>query len=441
MSSLTPLKPALSHRLGQETNSTDFHSSQAFPRTFWTGCYFIVIFLLTLQAVKVSVGMEIRIAQISLMAIFIALLIIDLQARRAEMRMLLVIFFFGLIFMTISSLSLYPKNKENAFLIKFLFIYPAAFYVGQRALTLLGPKGIIKVCESVLLISCLLSIFVHYYPIPGLIHVRPTHLSVALKGTFWEQGSLAFFFGLLLLTSVALRFKHEIWPSAKWIILAFYAIVVTCLVASANKTVWLAVWSSLVCVTLFNRDLFTRTIGAVTLRGKATVKRWGLRVFCGVCVSVLAMVLYNVSLEPHEQIVNAEMLQHKWESERGAVLMQGFNLIAEEPWLGLGFGAVEIATEGEGEGIGAGLGSGMIFNSYLDVWMSVGVLGFLYSMGLLITAYSRRSFSSQLIVVYLFIFANLNPVAQNEEYYVFLGLAYACVQETRKNTLSATRLS
>ena len=405
---------------------------QVGPRTFWVACYFIVLFLLSLQSTKISLGMEIRIGQVALVAVFCVLLVTDLQGRKAKMGMLLTLFFFGLLFMAISSISLYPKNKENGFIIKYLFIYPAAFYLGQRALSLLEPKGVIRICESVLWVSCLLSIVVHYYPISSLIHVRPPHLSVALKGTFWEQTVLAFFFGLLLVTPLALRIKYRIWPSTTWSMWVLYLLVVTCIVASRSKSFWLAAWSSLLCVLLFNRDTFAHNIEGLRSIDKVAVKSWGLRVFGGVCVSVLAMTLYNSSLDPQEQIVNEAMLQHKWESERGAVLGASLDLIAQEPWLGLGFGAVEIATADTG--IGTGEGTGMIFNSYLDMWISVGVLGFLYSLWILFTAYGRQSFPSQIIVVYLFIAANLNPIAQNEEYFIFLGFAWACAHETRNST-------
>ena len=402
-------------------------TAQLDSTNFWTGSYFIVLFLLTLPAVKIFVGMEIRIAQIALVVVFLTLLVNDLQGRKAQIGMLLILFFAGVVFMTISSLSLYPKIKENGFIIKYLFIFPAAFYLGQRALVLLQPKGAIKVWESVLLLSCLLSAFVHYYPIAGLIHVRPPYLSIGLKGTFWEQGSLAFFLGLLLLASLAVRFNYKIWPSTRLGMWLVYILVIGCLLASMNKSVWLATWSSLLCVVLFNRGMFTSALGSIPSIDKKAAKRWGLRILGGVCVSILSLVLYNAGLEPQEQIVNEEMLQHKWESERGAVLRAGLDLIAQEPWMGLGFGAVEIATEGFG--VGAGAGSGMIFNSFVDIWISVGILGFLFSLWLLVTAYGRRNFPSQIIVVYLFIFGNLNPVIQNEEYYIFLGVAYACAHE------------
>jgi hypothetical protein len=383
--------------------------------------------------------MEIRIAQVVLVAVFFALLVHDLLSRQAQLGMLLILLFFGLLFMAISGVSPYPKIKENGFIIKYVFIYPAAFYLGQRALSLLRPQGVVRICELVLLLSCLLSIVVHYYPISGLIHVRAPHLSVALKGTFMEQGCLSFFFGLLLVTSLALRIRYKVWPSTKWSMWALYTLVLACLVASKNKSVWLAAWSSLICVALFNRDRFTHLFDELTSERRMSVKRWGVRLFCGVCVSVLAVALYNATLEPQEQIVNVEMLQHKWKDERGAVLRAGLDLIAQYPWLGIGLGSVEIFTKGAG--IGTGAGSGMIFNSYVDIWISVGVLGILCSLWLVVAAYSRRSFPSQIIVVYLFIFANLNPVAQFEEYYFFLGLAYACAHKTWTSTPLAGQLS
>jgi hypothetical protein len=96
-----------------------------------------------------------------------------------------------------------------------------------------------------------------------------------------------------------------------------------------------------------------------------------------------ALALYNASLEPSENIVTFEMLEHKWRSERGAALRTSIDLIAEEPWLGKGFGfvAAYFGTHDENV-IGLDEDVGNIFNSFFDMWLAVGVLAWCFPWGL-----------------------------------------------------------
>ena len=146
-------------------------------------------------------------------------------------------------------------------------------------------------------------------------------------------------------------------------------------------------------------------------------------------ILVPALALYNASLEPSEKIVTFELLEHKSQSERGAAFRTAIDLIAEDPWLGKGFGFVEayFGTHDE-RVIGLGEDVGEIFNSFLDMWLAVGVLGLVFSVGLVALCFDRRSLVAVMVVSYLFVWANLNPVANSEYYYFFLGLCYAAAR-------------
>jgi O-antigen ligase len=159
---------------------------------------------------------------------------------------------------------------------------------------------------------------------------------------------------------------------------------------------------------------------------RAGFKRWRGQLIGGCLVLLALLFIYNSLLDPHDRLISAEMLRHKWESERGAALRTALGLIAETPWLGRGFGFVEAYFSRNDLGIiGLGENVGHIFNSYLDIWLSNGVSGLLYALGLLCWAFGRHSLVSLAIVVFVFVAANTNPVYQSEYYYLFLGLAGA----------------
>jgi hypothetical protein len=72
-----------------------------------------------------------------------------------------------------------------------------------------------------------------------------------------------------------------------------------------------------------------------------------------------------------------------------------------------------------------------MFNVFLDTWLSVGVLGLVFSLGLVVLCFDRRSLVAVLVVTYLFVRANLSPLANDEYYYFFLGLCYAAARSSR----------
>ncbi|MGH8604130.1 MAG: O-antigen ligase family protein, partial [Gammaproteobacteria bacterium] len=357
----------------------------------------------------------------------------DLVRREVPWGILLGLVGFGALLSGISLLSLYPKVKEVVFIIKYVVLYPATFYLGYRLLGRMTVAQAVWVLEAILFVTCVTSILLHYYPVSFLIHERPAHLSVALKGSFWEQGSLAFFLGLFFITALALRISQTLWPRNKLYLLAQYGLVLGCALASRNKSVWLALVAAVLLAGFLNPSAVTAAYRFWDYRAKArSLRRWGRRFLVLVAVLIPALALYNASLEPEDKIVTFEMLEHKWQSERGAALKTSMDLIAEDPWLGKGFGfvAAYFGTHEE-KVIGLGEDVGEIFSSFLDLWLAVGVLGLVFSLGLVTLCFDRHSLVAVLVVPYLFVWANLNPVGSSEYYYFFLGLCYAAARSCR----------
>ena len=74
----------------------------------------------------------------------------------------------------------------------------------------------------------------------------------------------------------------------------------------------------------------------------------------------------------------------------------------------------------------------MIFNSYLDVWISVGILGVLFHFLLLNFSFSRTHLVTMILPIYWFIAANTNPTIGDEYYYLFLGISYGFIIKHKK---------
>ncbi len=405
----------------------------------WVGLYFAILYLLTLDALKLPLGLDVRVGQVMLLVGFVALWLHDLLRREVPWDILLGLVGLGTLFSGISLLSPYPKVKEVVFIIKYVALYPATFYVGYRLLGRMTVAHAVWVLEAILFVTCVTSVFLHYYPVSFLIHERPAHLSVALKGSFWEQAGLAFFLGLFFITALVLRISETLWPRTKLYLLALYGLALGCALANRNKSIWLALGAAFLLAGFLNPGAVTATYRFWDRATARSLRRWGLRFLVLVAVLIAALALYNASLDPSEKIVTFDMLEHKWQSERGAALRTSIDLIAEDPWLGKGFGfvAAYFGTHEE-KVIGLGEDVGNIFNSFLDMWLAVGVLGLVFSLGLVVLCFDRRSLVAVLVVSYLFVWVNLNPVATSEYYYFFLGLCYAAVRSSRaeRNSLA-----
>ncbi len=383
----------------------------------WLLCAWAVLCTLTLSAVKIPIGFDLRLGQIALAGTFFMLILHDMHREQLHSGALLSVTGCGLMLSALSLFSNYPQVNELTFIVKYVVVYPTAFYTGMRLLPLVGAERLAVLLELVLLFGTVLAVALFFHPIPALIHERPAYLSFGLKGSFWEQGEFAFFSGLFLLAALALRLEQRCWPPRRWPIALLYVFVGGCALASYNKTIWIALLGACLAAALFYR-------GRPHISGVARV--WALRLALIAAIGAVALAAYNEWLPAGDKLVTAAMLQNKWDNERGAALRVAWDLIMQAPWLGHGFGFVEAYFGNYPSAIiGLGSGSAQLFNTYLDLWLSAGVPGVVYALGMLIVVFNGRSLLSVLVVSYLFVFANANPVGQHEYYHLFLGMAFA----------------
>lgn len=381
-----------------------------------TSYAFLLLLALTLPTLKVDIGVTMRIGQILLMAGFGWLFLGDMLRRQVEWGPLLCLGGIGLLFAGLSLLSPYPQVKQLNFVIKYLILFPAAFYVGLRLIASIPPQRLVMVFEWILFIACLGGLLVHWFPIPTLVHERPAGLANGMKGTFWEQGEMAFFIGLFLIGSAGLRLCYRLRPRFPGALGLCYGLLGLCAVATYNKTIWLALGGAVLAAVCLYKSSSQRD---------PVSSRWLTRLMVLMALSGVALGIFNMSLPEASRLVSWEMLEVKWQQERGAALRTTIALIMETPWLGRGFGFVE-AYFGSRDSDIIGLGSGVaqIFNAYLDLCLSMGLLGLGYGLGLLWVCIRREHIFTLLVVSFLFIFANFNPVAQHEYYHLFLGMCF-----------------
>lgn len=383
----------------------------------WEAYVFVLLYSLTLPTLKIPLVVEMRLGQLVLVAGFGVFALRELMTGRAHWGLLLVPLGCGIALCAISYLAPFPKVKQTTFFIKFLFLYPPAFYIGARLMAGLPPARLAMILEWVLFCACAMALLLSVHPIPLLVHERPEGLASGLKGTFWEQGWFAFFIGLFLLASVALRFGYSAWPRRTWPLVVLYLLAAYCAVASGSLTIWAGLLGALIL-----GGLLYRPPGA----DPRVIRRWALRLLGAAIVAAVALLVYNSLLPPGEKLVTMDMLRLKWRTGRGAALRASWALIVQQPWFGHGFGYVEAYFGSHAMSI-TGLGAGVahIFNSYLDLWLTVGLPGLIYGLALVWAAFDRRVLFSTFVVAFLFVSANINPVAQHEYYYLFLGSAFA----------------
>ena len=144
---------------------------------------------------------------------------------------------------------------------------------------------------------------------------------------------------------------------------------------------------------------------------------------------IFIVVFFVINLVLPEPIFSIEMLEEKLNDERGKAFLAAVELLRKSDWLGgYGFGFIQqyfsVYTD---EIIGLDSNSGMIFNSYLDVWISAGLIGVFYHFLLLKFSFSRSHLITLVIPIYWFISANTNPTIGDEYYYLFLGISYGFV--------------
>lgn len=396
----------------------------------WAAYFALLLFSLTLPTLKLPIVIDLRLAQLLLIMGFGVLGLRDLMNGTLRWGILLSLLGAGVMLCVISWVAPYTKFKQLVFFIKYLFLFPAAFYLGARIMLEMSAARIAVILELVLLAGCAMALLLEWYPITILIHERPEGLATGIKGSFWEQGEFAFFIGLMMLSSIALRMHSGEWPQRRWPLVLLYLLAIGCALASENRTIWLALILALMLGGLLYKD---------PAGPNGVAARWGPRIVAAGIFILILMWIYNSILPPAEKLISAELLTTKWETERGAALRIAAELIADKPWLGHGFGFVEAYFGTWAIGIvGLGAGVAQIFNSYIDLWVSVGIFGLIYGLGLIWYVLDRRVLFNCFVVTYLFVFANTNPVAQSEFYYLFLGAAYALSKWKRGTQFSVT---
>jgi len=101
-------------------------------------------------------------------------------------------------------------------------------------------------------------------------------------------------------------------------------------------------------------------------------------------------------------------------------------LLDESSYLGgYGFGYIEYYfSHLQTSIIGLGKGVGMVFNSFLDVWVSAGLIGLFFHLFMYVLSFSKEHFLCIVVPMTLFVYNNFNPFIGYEYHFVFLGLSY-----------------
>ena len=299
-----------------------------------------------------------------------------------------------------------------------------SFYIGYRLISLISPKQLLKIIEISLLFIIFLGILLYNYPIELLMHPRVT----GLQGTFVESTGFGIEVGLLLLISLTMRYDSQLIPSIK----KYFLIIVLSIgsiLFSKVKAFWFGIG-----IVFISYLLFKLIFPIIKYRNfsefKALIKNYSKLLALNIKTIIITFVLLGAVLfiannTMEKPIITVEQIRGKMESERGKAFHEAVSLISQNWVNGYGFGFVEVYFNTHQKDIlGLGGNVGMIFNSYLDAWISVGVLGVLFHIILLLLAFSPRYTLTFVIPIYLFALANVHPLIGGENYYLFLGLSY-----------------
>lgn len=367
-----------------------------------------------------------RIGNIFILLLF-GLIILD-EARKNKLNETLLIFFifFTFLLFFISKSSEYSKIGELKFIIKYGVIFPAVFYIGQWCVQTFSIKRIVKTFEIVMLFYVFMAFLLYVYPISFLYHDRGA-LS-GFQGTFFEPGWYALVVGSTLMTAVILRWDYNLNFTIKEYYI--YGISLLSIFMSKNKTVWLSIIVILIFLLIMKVFISNNPNTRKSIQKLKSFNSFGI-VFIGIIVVIFFFTIN--SLLP-DSIISMAILEDKLNNERGKAFLAAIKLLENSNWMGAyGLGFIEqyfsVYTD---KIIGLGAGSGMIFNSYLDIWISAGIIGLFYHFILLGMSFSRSHLYTLIIPVYWFIAANTNPVIIDEYYYLFLGISFGLLLKEKK---------
>ena len=396
-------------------------------KDIWYFLFLIMIVSLSMMTLKIGSA---RLGQLTILIIFILIIIHDTLKKQLDIKLIIFLWIFPLFFIFISKLSDYPKIKEMTFIIKYMTILPASFYVGSRMVTFIGIKGIISLQEKLVIIYGSLAILLSIYPIAALIHDRGA--LTGFQGTFWETAGLADAVFIAFMLALTLRYDFSVPIKSKWLAVLFFMFTFFILLSTRNKTIWLgAIFGFSFVIIHF---MYTKYILTGFVYNKKNINKYlkKMKSFNIPLTALLILIfiifayIYNSYLL-EKPMITQEILKVKIEEERGLAFKYAIELLKDSNWLGMyGFGFVEYYFESlYVQVIGLGKGSGSIFNSYLDIWIAVGLAGLLYHFLLLQLSFSSKYLTTMILPFYMFIMANFNPVAAGEYYFLYLGILYS----------------
>lgn len=397
-----------------------------FQSTFFFILILFVLFSMSLSIVSINAGINIRIGQLAILLMFGFVLLDDLKNKSINETLLVFFIFFAILLTFVSKSSSYSKIDEMKFVIKYTLIFPAAFYIGQWSVRNFKIEDFFKIIEISLAFYIFMAFFLTLYPIPFLYNDRG-ELS-GFQGTFLETGWFALVVGAFTITSIVGRLDFNLNFSKIHYILYFFSLI--SLGLSKNKTIWIGFFLIITFIILFKSIISNKENVKASVQKLKAINSFYF-VFAFIVFVTLFFAVNSILAEP---IVSVAMLEEKLNDERGKAYLVAIRLIENSDWFGgYGFGFIQqyfsVYTD---EIIGLDENSGMIFNSYLDVWISVGVLGVLFHFLLLKFAFSRTHLLTMILPIYWFIAANTNPTIGDEYYYLFLGISYGLIIKYKK---------
>ena len=381
---------------------------------------------MSLSIVSINAGINIRIGQLAILLMFGFVLLDDLKNKSINETLLVFFIFFAILLTFVSRSSSYSKIDEMKFVIKYMLIFPATFYIGQWSVRNFKIEDFFKVIEISLASYILMAFILSVYPI-GFLYNDRGELS-GFQGTFLETGWFALVVGAFTITSILGRLDFNLKFSKVQYILYFFSMIA--LVLSKNKTIWMGIFLIITFIILFKSIIASKENVKESVKKLKAINSFYF-IFAFIVFVTLFFAVNSILAEP---IVSVAMLEEKLNDERGKAYLVAIRLIENSDWFGgYGFGFIQqyfsVYTD---EIIGLDENSGMIFNSYLDVWISVGILGVLFHFLLLKFAFSRTHLLTMILPIYWFIAANTNPTIGDEYYYLFLGISYGLIIKYKK---------
>ncbi len=405
--------------------------------------YLIILIFLSIPAIKLVAG--VGMSQVFILFLFFILLIDDFLNKNINY-WVLIFFFVGAIIMTLISFnSMTTKMGEYKFIIKYFIIFPPTYYAGMKMIHYLGLKRVILLLEIVVFIYCLNAFLIHFVPIPkSILDLFVSYregccgvLYLDYQGTFFEAGWFGMAVAGLSMSALLLRYEHNYWPEKKFKFFSLYGFIIISLFLSKNKTIWIALIFILLTLTfikIFVSLVYSNLYMPRELESKNRIlnllsKIDVLKIIMFIFLFIILFFIVNSSLD--HPIISAEILQEKLDKERGKVFVIIMDMIKDSNYFGgYGFGFVEsYFTTYDMDVIGLGKGTGMLFNSYLDIWFSASIFGLIFHIMLISISMSTKNYLSMALPLFCIVFANFNPATGILFYYFLLGFSYASAQK------------